>query len=295
VDKLTRPFSDPYVVIAGCALGVVLAVIVLVAAAPAFAHDTPGGTSGDDDHSDEPAASQPTTPTTTAPSGFGTRLLRRGARGADVRYLQVLLGRLGFRTAADGVFGPGTESRVRAWERSVKGLVDGRVPPGQAQEMMRRARISTQSQPRATQPAAGNGKYVFPIKGPHTYGTSINRYGASRSGHSHGGQDVFAKPGTLLVAVTAGRIYAAGSGGGAGNYVVIAGDDRRDYAYYHMQSSAIVSKGQRVSPGTPVGRVGCTGSCSGDHLHFEMWTPHWWNGGHNFDPLPYLKQWDAYS
>jgi murein DD-endopeptidase MepM/ murein hydrolase activator NlpD len=302
VDKLTRPFSDPYVVAAGCALGVVLAVIVLVAAAPAFAAGTAGGTTSDEgpatsgsEEQSSNAGDNGTTrqPATATPAGFGRRLLRRGSRGADVRYMQRLLGRLGFQTSVDGMFGPGTEGRVRAWERSVKGLVDGRVPPGQAREMLRRAGSSTQ--PRATQPASGNGQYVFPIKGAHNYGTSINRFGAGRSGHSHGGQDVFARPGTTLVAVTAGRIYATGSGGGAGNYVVIAGDDRRDYAYYHMQSSAIVSKGQRVSPGTPVGRVGCTGSCSGDHLHFEMWTPHWWNGGHNFDPLPYLKQWDAYS
>jgi murein DD-endopeptidase MepM/ murein hydrolase activator NlpD len=308
VEKLTRSFSDPYVVGVGCAVGVVLAVLVLLTAGPAFATEGGGSSadepttqtgssdSGDADDSTQ-RSSTTRTPATAYPSGFGRRLLRRGARGVDVRYLQSLLGRLGYRTSVDGQFGRGTERRVKAWERSVKGRVDGRVPPGQAKEMMRRAGSgdsATAVQPRSA-PSGGAGKYVFPIRGRHTYGTSINRYGAGRSGHSHGGQDVFAAAGTTLVAVTAGRVYATGSGGGAGNYVVISGDDKLDYAYYHMQSSAIVRKGQRVSPGTPVGRVGCTGSCSGDHLHFEIWTAHWWNGGHNFDPLPTLKEWDSYS
>ena len=31
-------------------------------------------------------------------------------------------------------------------------------------------------------------------------------------------------------------------------------------------------------------------------MNFEMWTaPGWFNGGHAFDPLPSLQQWDAYS
>jgi murein DD-endopeptidase MepM/ murein hydrolase activator NlpD len=300
VQKLTQPFSDRHTLLVGCALGALIAAVILVAAVPAFAGTSAGGTTDTPSSdsttpsSDSPPAGQ-TQPTTvrTTPSGFGRRTLRRGSRGADVRYLQSLLGRLGQSTGVDGVYGRGTEAKVRAWERSVNGLVDGRVTPGQANEMRRRAAAGSQLAPQSAQPApTTTSGYVFPVRGSHTFGTSINRFGAARSGHSHQGQDIMASTGLPIVSVTAGRVASVGYNGGAGNYAVVWGDDRRDYAYYHMVSSAVVSKGQRVSAGTVLGRVGCTGSCSGSHLHFEMWTPHWWDGGTPFDPLPYLRQWD---
>jgi murein DD-endopeptidase MepM/ murein hydrolase activator NlpD len=302
VDKLTRPFSDPYVVLAGCAVGVAVAVAVLLAAAPAFAGDG-GGLSPDDTAPSSQTSRKPTTTTPSAqspsafPAGFGRRTLRRGARGGDVRYLQSLLGRLGFRTGVDGMFGPGTQTKVRAWERSVHGLVDGRVPPGQAREMLRRAGTAldstpTQQQPTQTAPA---GAYAFPVAGAHNYGTAINRYGAPRSGHTHTGQDVMANCGVRLVAAHAGRVSTVDSGGGAGNYLVIQSTDSTDMVYMHMRSLAAVREGQTVTAGQFVGYVGQTGDASACHLHFELWTPHWWDGGHSFDPLPRLKQWDAAS
>jgi murein DD-endopeptidase MepM/ murein hydrolase activator NlpD len=107
-----------------------------------------------------------------------------------------------------------------------------------------------------------------------------------------------ASSGTPLVAVTSGRISQVRyQSGGAGYYIVLQGDDRRDYVYMHMRESASgwVHVGERVSKGEQVGRVGSTGASTGPHLHFEMWTAHWYDGGYRFDPLPYLKKWDEYS
>lgn len=47
----------------------------------------------------------------------GTRLLRSGARGEEVRQLQTALGRHGFHLAADGIFGPATERAVRTFQQ----------------------------------------------------------------------------------------------------------------------------------------------------------------------------------
>jgi murein DD-endopeptidase MepM/ murein hydrolase activator NlpD len=276
-------------------VGALVAAVVILAAAPALARAQAGGTAPNpyDGSSTQPSSS-PAPSTTAAPGRFGTRTLRRGARGADVRVLQQLLGRLRFPTAVDGMFGPGTERQVRGWERSVHALVDGVVTRSQAAVMLRRAGQVTirsqSSQPAGAIPVDG---HVFPVRGPHSFGTAENRFGAPRDGHTHQGQDILASSGTPLVAACSGRVTTVGSGGAAGNYLVIAADDNTDMAYMHLLSRPAVSEGSRVSAGQFVGRVGQTGDATTPHLHFELWTPHWWAGGHAFDPLPRLRAWDA--
>ena len=58
---------------------------------------------------------------------FGSRDLRQGMRGTDVRVLQDFLTKDGVKTSVDGQYGPKTTSRVRAWERKSKLPVDGKV------------------------------------------------------------------------------------------------------------------------------------------------------------------------
>ncbi|CAO1651143.1 peptidoglycan-binding protein [Salinibacterium sp. NYA9b] len=55
--------------------------------------------------------------------------LRRGARGSAVRELQTALSAAGFATASDGIFGAGTQARVKAFQ-AARGLsADGVVGP----------------------------------------------------------------------------------------------------------------------------------------------------------------------
>jgi peptidoglycan hydrolase-like protein with peptidoglycan-binding domain len=60
-----------------------------------------------------------------AQAALGDHSLRAGDRGADVRSLQTLLGRAGFRTTTDGVFGPGTGLAVRRFQRVSRLRVSG--------------------------------------------------------------------------------------------------------------------------------------------------------------------------
>ena len=140
----------------------------------------------------------------------------------------------------------------------------------------------------------GNG--IFPVQGPYAFGGKDARFGASRSGHIHQGQDVTAAEGTPLVAPKAGTIHwRAYQAGGAGYYLVLDADGEDFmYVFMHMrQGSLLVSKGDHVAAGQQIGQVGNTGSSSGPHLHFEVWQGAWYAGGHPIDPLPVLQSWEA--
>jgi murein DD-endopeptidase MepM/ murein hydrolase activator NlpD len=132
---------------------------------------------------------------------------------------------------------------------------------------------------------------VVPVRGPVDYGTETNGFGAQRSGHVHNGQDMFAPTGTPLLAVRDAVVLETGSDGGRGNYLVLySSAARQSYVYFHMLRPARVKPGQHVRAGRRVGALGCSGSCDGAHLHFEV------HRGRNatargIDPLPLLRRW----
>jgi hypothetical protein len=68
---------------------------------------------------------------------FGSRTLHVGMRGTDVRVLQDFLTKWGVETDVDGVFGRGTASRVRTWERASNRRVDGRMTRADSAELRR--------------------------------------------------------------------------------------------------------------------------------------------------------------
>ncbi len=131
----------------------------------------------------------------------------------------------------------------------------------------------------------------LPIEGKVDFGTAENAFGAARSGHTHAGQDMFAPSGTPLIAATDAVVIDAGADGGQGNYVHLYDPKRkRTYVYMHMIEPASAKQGDEVKAGERVGGVGCTGSCWGDHLHFEV------RDGRGFtaeamDPMPMLREW----
>jgi cell wall-associated NlpC family hydrolase len=52
----------------------------------------------------------------TAAASYGSRALRQGSDGTDVKRLQRYLDRAGYETSADGIFGPATARSVRSFE-----------------------------------------------------------------------------------------------------------------------------------------------------------------------------------
>ena len=139
--------------------------------------------------------------------------------------------------------------------------------------------------------------YIFPVRGPHDFGSAGARFGAGRAGHTHQGQDIMAACGTKLVAARGGTVQYAGYQGAAGNYLVIdqkgSGEDN---AYMHLVEPSPLHTGDKVATGQYIGNVGQTGDATACHLHFEVWSaPGWYEGGSPYDPLPLLQAWDKYS
>jgi murein DD-endopeptidase MepM/ murein hydrolase activator NlpD len=148
-------------------------------------------------------------------------------------------------------------------------------------------RAATLAGERIEAPAGGA---AFPVRGRVEWGERDARFGAYRGGHMHEGQDVFARAGTPLVAVGDGRVVETGDDGGRGNYIAIWNSSaRRTFVYLHMLRPARLRPGESVRMGERVGAVGCTGSCWGDHLHFELRSGRG-TTGRAIDPLPLLRR-----
>jgi len=161
-----------------------------------------------------------------------------------------------------------------------------RAQDREAAERERRARERARERARAM-------RFPVALEGGEEpdFGEGGARFGTGRGGRAHEGQDVFAPAGTALLAASQGEVVATGSGGGRGNYLELY-DERRDrtYVYFHLQSPPRVEEGERVRGGKRVGEVGCTGSCFGDHLHFEIRRGRGAQG-EALDPLAMLRDW----
>jgi hypothetical protein len=138
-------------------------------------------------------------------------------------------------------------------------------------------------------------RFKFPIRAAHDYGDGI---GASRVGHSHQGQDIFARCGSRLVAARGGRVQLKAYHSAAGYYLVIDGKKTgRDYVYMHLKKPSRLREREKVRTGQLIGKVGQSGNASGCHLHMEEWTaPGWYQGGRFARSITrHLKKWDRWS
>lgn len=116
---------------------------------------------------------------------------------------------------------------------------------------------------------AGSGvRLAWPTTGPMTspFGGRIHPIFGDR--RFHAGIDIEAPPGQQVIAAEAGEVVFAGSRGGYGSTVAIDHGGALATLYAHL-SSVAVSTGGRVARGSRIGAVGCTGYCTGPHLHFE--------------------------
>jgi murein DD-endopeptidase MepM/ murein hydrolase activator NlpD len=133
--------------------------------------------------------------------------------------------------------------------------------------------------------------WVFPVAGDHSF---IDTFLAPRmvgtsQAHRHQGTDVFAEPGTPLVAVERGVVGRVGEVGLGGLRVWLIGESGTNYYYAHLSGFAPDAvPGRFVEAGTVLGFVGNTGNAVGTppHVHFQVHP----DGGRAVNPYPLLRQ-----
>lgn len=142
------------------------------------------------------------------------------------------------------------EEHLEAEEREITAIARRGVPPA-----------SLSRNPALLAPARGG--WVWPARGPVTSGFGL------RWGRMHQGIDIGAPTGAPILAAKAGTVIYASAMRGYGNVVMILHGGGLSTVYAH-QSVILTRFGQQVAKGQQIGRVGCSGHCTGPHLHFEI-------------------------
>jgi murein DD-endopeptidase MepM/ murein hydrolase activator NlpD len=110
---------------------------------------------------------------------------------------------------------------------------------------------------------------IWPASGPVTSGYGWRTHPIFKTRRFHAGIDIGAPSGAPVVAAATGKVVFVGSANGYGRHVIIDHGGGVATLYGHL-SSISTSHGAVLARGGPVGRVGCTGYCTGPHLHFEV-------------------------
>jgi len=105
----------------------------------------------------------------------------------------------------------------------------------------------------------GDGSLTWPVPGGYISQYFWGGHQAVDIAHAYGGTVVAADTGTVVT--------ASWMDNGGGQVITIQHSDGRVTGYNHL-GSILVSPGQGVVRGQQIATVGCTGICTGPHVHF---------------------------
>ena len=129
----------------------------------------------------------------------------------------------------------------------------------------------------------------IPLKSPMDYYYISSKYGyrkdpITKKKRFHPGIDLAGTWHEDVLAPADGTVFFAGNNGGYGKMVKIKHKYGIVTTYGHLQK-ILVSKGQKVTIGNRIGKMGTTGRSTGQHLHYEIWV----NKKH-VDPFIFIKE-----
>ncbi len=109
--------------------------------------------------------------------------------------------------------------------------------------------------------------FSWPIKGLITSHFGNRTLGGRRDYHT--GIDIDGRTGDSIRAAESGKVSFSGCISGYGNTIIVDHPGGYSTVYAH-NSTNLVQKGQSVSKGEIIARLGATGNATGSHLHFEV-------------------------
>ena len=174
---------------------------------------------------------------------------------------------------------PERQARIEAYERQAQ--YEAAQAASRARQTQARAAQTRQSAvAAASSGASSRSGLAWPMRSYRITSRFAERDIAFHQQVFHGGVDFAAPYGTPIYSASAGTVTESRYGAFGLNVYTTDGDST--IIYGHMSRTA-VSAGQRVGQGQLLGYIGCTGVCTGPHLHFEVRI-----GGRPVDPLGLL-------
>ncbi len=110
---------------------------------------------------------------------------------------------------------------------------------------------------------------IWPASGPVTSGFGWRTHPIFKTRRFHAGIDIGASSGSPVGAASTGKVVFAGTANGYGRHVIVSHGGGIATLYAHL-SAITAGVGTVLARGGSLGRVGCTGYCTGPHLHFEV-------------------------
>jgi murein DD-endopeptidase MepM/ murein hydrolase activator NlpD len=116
----------------------------------------------------------------------------------------------------------------------------------------------------------------FFLKAPLKFVNITSRFSKNRfhpvqlTWKAHKGTDYAAPTGTPIMTTASGVVEQTGFTAGNGNFVKVKHDKVYSTQYLHL-SKILVRKGQRITQGSIIGKVGSTGLAKGPHVCYRFW------------------------
>ncbi len=116
----------------------------------------------------------------------------------------------------------------------------------------------------------------FFLKAPLKFVNITSRFSKNRfhpvqlTWKAHKGTDYAAPTGTPIMTTASGVVEQTGFTAGNGNFVKVKHDKVYSTQYLHL-SKILVRKGQRITQGSVIGKVGSTGLATGPHVCYRFW------------------------